>query len=461
MKKKNLLHANAFAIAVLASIPMLAQAQAQPGIYMGTFTCGELQATPSTPGWTTKVQVEIQGSRLIWSRTGTDRTGGQSEYRETGSAQISSDGKAFIEAEGRYLDGSTKKGTWITRGEVTVENGFIAGQRLTQVDTARTRIFRNCTTSIPVQMSSGPSQAAVQRQDGKSGQGAATVRPTPSPSPAQEKPASKPVQLSPPGKADATLATAAGHSSVDLAGPFKAGTAYVCELKARSQNVAHLLLEAGGRYIYLVSSDRKTYETKEIGTWEAPPRLQSAASRAVALKSSAILDFRNARGPTWDVQTRLHNYTSAERSGSPHVVDLFQASPDVVATCTEGQSGLTKGVADDLQFLLDESRKVSQRATEARKTEAARFAHAKSSDDALKPLARAAEAVSRMERDPRCRAQAVGYSRQLDQEMTQVARMEDTARQVRSLNPWPMMTERATQLADRTEAGLKHCSNRQ
>lgn len=57
-----------FAAIVIMAIPMFALAQVQSGTYTGTISCGELLGEPSSPGWTDKVQVEINGSQLTWSR---------------------------------------------------------------------------------------------------------------------------------------------------------------------------------------------------------------------------------------------------------------------------------------------------------------------------------------------------------------------------------------------------------
>ena len=180
---QTMIFSGVFAVFALVSVPTLALAQTQSGTYTGTLTCGELLESPSRPGWSDKVQIEINGSQLTWSRAGTDRRGGSSEYREFGTSYISSLDTSFVEAEGRYLPGSSLTGSWITRGEVRIEGGRIIGERITQTDPNRMRIFRHCTASIPVRMNPDPTIGSVASQ----GQAAPKRTPAPIPAPDLQK----------------------------------------------------------------------------------------------------------------------------------------------------------------------------------------------------------------------------------------------------------------------------------
>lgn len=165
-------------LAALSFIHVYAHGQVQPGTYTGTLSCGELLSEQSRPGWTDKVQVEVNGSQLTWSRAGSSPANGSSQYSETGTANISSEGKAFIDAQGRFLPGSTQTGSWITQGELIIENGRLVGQNLTQLSPNRHRITRRCTASIPVQVA--VAQSEPRSNQGVSVQGQATMKVAPS-----------------------------------------------------------------------------------------------------------------------------------------------------------------------------------------------------------------------------------------------------------------------------------------
>ena len=226
-------------LAALSFIHVYAHGQVQPGTYTGTLSCGELLSEQSRPGWTDKVQVEVNGSQLTWSRAGSSPANGSSQYSETGTANISSEGKAFIDAQGRFLPGSTQTGSWITQGELIIENGRLVGQNLTQLSPNRHRITRRCTASIPVQVNVARAETDRQQPVNNAEQNATSMFKAKGLNTRVE------VQSEPPAN-PAFAPDASKISTTDVAIP-KSDIAYICR---SNNNRSYTFFSGDGKYYW-------------------------------------------------------------------------------------------------------------------------------------------------------------------------------------------------------------------
>lgn len=418
------------ASAMLIAMPALAVAQVVPGTYTGTLTCGAMQGPSSRPGWSDKVQVEIQNSRLTWTRSGVVTGGEKAEYRETGNSKLTSDNTAFLEAEGRYMPGSTRTGTWLTSGTLALESGHLVGEQIVQMDSTRMQIFRNCTVSIPVTVASAPNQVPKQ----------AAVR-----LPVAPPPARPPIAVP---KPVAETATPSVKSETRVALPI-AGMAYVC---LGDQNFLALFAKSG-RYFWgaysgvLASSEMKDLYAR-IGTWER-------ITGGIGLIGQGEYYFER---PAWDTTETRVNY-SVEHLDSGRFV--LKAGSDRVLKCHESPEN-TEALQGEIDraFVAFEKLDGERRKTEAdRQKRLARYAHIKSMDDVTALLAPMHQSIEKMKADPRCRGPAIAMERQLDSLLGQMARLQ-TLPAAQRIKPWSSYGEIAESYSSSAAQSLKACTKR-
>lgn len=421
-------------------LPMLALAQVLPGSYAGTLSCGELLDTPSRPGWSDKVQIEIQGSQLTWSRLGINKNNGSAEYRETGTSYISSQGKVFIDAEGKYLPGSTRSGSWITHGELTIENEQIVGQRLTQVDSNRTRILRNCTVSIPVQTTAIQSQS--RSNPGASTQGTATVRIA-----STASPVSMPQDGNRPQEKQAAV-------QLPLASPAERQPASVSKQAVKTTTP---------------SIQAKTQASLPV----AGPAYLDAAEKALATPGDRITKSEDCwrLSPT-DVRCLYFDFAAQRiaelKAGDLRFVNLYFSSKEVVARWRLGggeqllSSNEMDNVSQAIYRLVDQkwdSTLALKRQTDQRNelAQQERLKHIKSMDGVTDLLVPMAQAIEKMKRDPRCRVQEIVNERQLDSFIEKLAKLEAIPL-AQNQKPWRSYAKTADNLSNSATESAKACT---
>lgn len=440
-------------------VPMLAFAEVQPGVYTGTLSCGELAGTPSLPGWSDKVQIQIRGSQLTWARTGIDASQGRSEYNETGSSQISYDGKAFMEAEGRYLPDAVRKGTWITRGELSIENGHLVGQNFTQIDAARTRILRHCTASIPVQTTTPelknripqqatasqnqPNELTTQKRDAERKVAEAVASRTQS-SPTERSVTSVQEQTYSPRAQRSQPAVVPTELSQSRAP--KAGVAYLCT--GRSNVIA--MFNQDGRYSWMVFSgvlaaDSMKNQSLMVGNWERAVR-----EGGIRLSTAGIYDYVSAK---WDLSNRRVNYYvgTLDAQRFEILVDSERAYE-----CRESAEN-TAAVLQDLETAFEKLNNAHKNVAADRQRRSDKYSHIKSIDDVTALLSPMARAIGQMKTDPRCRISVIQQTAQLDHIVGQLAQIE-AAQMPARLKPWASYGEIAENYAQSAIRAKEECT---
>lgn len=137
-----------FATALLAAAAAWA-GPVQDGTYSGKLDCSALIGNPSNAGWSSPVELHVDGDSVSWLR-------GNRQFQE--SAQSLWRGNSLdVDASGAYTTGATRQGRWRTIGSLRLDGGQLAGA-MRQVSPAGDQVFRNCSASFAVALQPLPTR---------------------------------------------------------------------------------------------------------------------------------------------------------------------------------------------------------------------------------------------------------------------------------------------------------------
>lgn len=130
----------AFVAGMVTAVPALAS-PIQDGVYSGKLDCGALIGNPANAGWSSPVELHVDGDAMSWLR-------GSKQFQE--SAQSLWRGNGFdVDASGAYTTAATRQGRWRTIGSLRLDGAQLSGA-LRQVSPAGDQVFRNCSASFAV-----------------------------------------------------------------------------------------------------------------------------------------------------------------------------------------------------------------------------------------------------------------------------------------------------------------------
>ncbi len=125
---------------LVAVAPALAS-PVQDGVYSSKLECSALISNPSNPGWSSPVELHIDGDSISWLR-------GNKQFQESGQSLWRGNG-FDVDAAGAYTAGSGRQGRWRTTGTLRLNGSTLSGA-MRQISPAGDQVYRNCSVSFAV-----------------------------------------------------------------------------------------------------------------------------------------------------------------------------------------------------------------------------------------------------------------------------------------------------------------------
>jgi hypothetical protein len=146
-------------VGLVVAMPALA-APVLDGVYSGKLECGALMGNPSNAGWSSPVELHVDGESVSWLR-------GSTQFQESGQALWRSNG-VDVDAAGAYAPGAGRQNRWRTTGSLRLNGATLSGA-MRQTSPSGDQVFRNCSASFTVSL-----RPAAARRDGVPTQDART-----------------------------------------------------------------------------------------------------------------------------------------------------------------------------------------------------------------------------------------------------------------------------------------------